>query len=545
MLRCCIRRKNVNNNSVENVLRSSTSLQFSSIRGTSFEESLRITDVESLQEARKAGLQVFEKKHFKIGKKVGMGASKAHLLVRKTDNRKFVGKMLQEDRCWILINEASIMSKVSKMCANIVDVEGIIMNPKCLVLPYYENGDLGTALFRDNEEVRKGEVSKFPFLQRLRYIRDTCKAVSILHTNSICHRDLAMRNLLLSDNMEHVLLSDFTLSRVVKGTVNSQITFTREVPIFSAPETFERKHPVLQGRESDGYNYSIKSDIWGLGNTMFEIITKKKFERPHYQEYLPTRLPSSSLPPEYLFNRGMDLWFAIRRCWNIELSKRPQSWEVLRDISQLIENPIAAKTRDVYYSRYPSIQRNTSRMSLSHFDPPRRFSTTEFMTERSSKIEFSEMFSELNMKSLSELNMKSHHAYTNTERSDSISNPNFNTNMVYKCKYFSDPGVISSAYLEHFFRDNLKLTAHSINSEFSTIHHKADFPSKSTPYCKPIVTPLDSNVTNIAYCKDRHFFKPNTEDIKQAEAISTHCLGDFHQSADTDDDGSMSCGEAL
>jgi len=353
--------------------------------------------VESIRSTK--SLRIFERQDFIIDKEVGQGSSSSVcLLVRVTDKRKFAGKMLKQGSCWSLINEASVMKQFSKLCANIACVEGIIVNPKCLVLQYYKNGDLGTALMRDNEKVDSGSTSEFPFLKRLRYIRDACKAVSFLHKARVCHRDLAMRNLLLSDDMEHVLLSDFTLSRVVQDVLNSQITFTANLPTFSAPETFLSGKLDSPTQNRRGWLYSLKSDIYALGMTMFEVITKKHFLRPtHHKHCLPTELPKDSLPPKHLFNRALDLWFAIRRCWNTEIEKRPMSWELLDNITELLRNPITSDTSGLYYDRYSpksSLKSSlTANATNSNHSAPLRLSMGS-ITTRSSDMDFSEIDNE-------------------------------------------------------------------------------------------------------------------------------------------------------
>jgi len=446
--------------------------------------------VESIRS--QTGLQIFELQDFIIEKEVGKGSnSNVCLFVRTTDKRKFAGKMLKQGSYWSLINEASIMKEVSKLCTNIACLEGITVNPKCLVLQYYKNGDLGTALMRDNEKVDRGSTSEFPFLKRLSYIRDVCNAVSFLQKSYVCHRDLAMRNLLLSDDKEHVLLTDFTLSRVVEGFFNKQITFTDSLPKLAPPETFQSGKIDSATKDDGGWLYSLKSDIYGLGMTMFEVMTKKQFLRPmHHQSYLPTELPRHILPPKHLFNRAWDLWFVIRRCWNTEIQKRPWSWEVLDNIRELLKNPVTSNTSRVYYNRYSPKSSLALNSTHSNYSAPVRWSMGSTTT-----VSLDMDFSEIGMEPLAR-------PYLSLDGARNSVSRNKNTNFNLETNVSMEDTTLSISYGRH------------------VSHLRMDRASRSFPYCDPLPNVMTrSSVTNIGYCKDRHFF-----DEKDIEMINQEAL---------------------
>merc|ERR1719317_660788 len=101
------------------------------------------------------------------------------------------------------------------------------MEPKILLLEYYFNGSLDNALLKDFEKHGGDEGAEFPILRRLAFIVQLCKAVSHLEKHNIAHRDLASRNLLLSDERQRVVLCDFSLARRI-DLVDSEknVTFT-------------------------------------------------------------------------------------------------------------------------------------------------------------------------------------------------------------------------------------------------------------------------------------------------------------------------------
>jgi len=295
-------------------------------------------------------LEILEIDDFVMEKSVGSGASSdVYLLSRKKDGEKFAGKFVNpEIGTKEFTNEATILKSVSSKCASIVNLIGIITTPKCLVLEFFRNGNLYEALQEDSVNVATGKRTEYPFLCRLSYILDLCSAVNELHRANICHRDIAMRNLLLSDDKKHIVLTDFSMSRILNSAFKEQSTLSPLVPTKSPPETFRIKISEL-GLENCQRWYSLKSDIWGLGATMFEIIDKKELR----DIKMPSRFPTERLPSKKDFNRVQDLWILILRCWNEKPEDRPHSWDVLESIGKLVANPLNVKNEYHGYIRSP------------------------------------------------------------------------------------------------------------------------------------------------------------------------------------------------
>jgi len=299
---------------------------------------------------RGAELKILEMDDFTPKGSLGSGtSSNVCLLLRNKDKQKFAGKMFNGDiGIREFVKEATIMNKCSKACPTIINLVGIITAPKCLVLEYCVNSSLDNALRDDYENVKRGFKTEFPFFRRLRYILDMCKAVNILHHENICHRDIAMRNLLLSDDKKNIMLADFSLSREIDATLKSQSTLTSLVPVDSAPETIRIDSSSTLGRKTFERYYSFKSDIWSMGITMYEIIDNEMGAVIDMQQ-LPSGFPASCMPSENVFNRMQDLWALISRCWYDKPEKRPQSWEVQERIENLIDNPLITGNENEEY----------------------------------------------------------------------------------------------------------------------------------------------------------------------------------------------------
>jgi len=300
-------------------------------------------------------------KDFLIKELVGKGSiSEVFLLERKTDKQKFAGKFFKVNVCTQeFIRETEIMKSCSVSCPSIVRMAGIFTTPMCLIMDYYVNGSLSDALLEDRKNVDLGKQTEYPFLRRLGFILDMCRAVTELHQKNICHRDIATRNLLLSDDKQHVLLADFSLSRVVASPYQKQSTLTAIVPTESAPETFGQ-NIKSSGGKSDGRVYSLKSDIWSMGITMYEIIDKALCRGQNWKN-LPSQLPKKCKPSKKVFDRIEDLWILILRCWRQRPEERPQSWDLEDRMQKLIDNPMNADIeQDCYITRFSDEKTNSA-----------------------------------------------------------------------------------------------------------------------------------------------------------------------------------------
>ncbi len=87
-------------------------------------------------------------------------------------------------------------------------------------------------------------------------------AVQYLHTNHIIHKDIKLKNILITDDRSgepHISLCDFGLSALLQD--QSSLCFkTAGTPLYMSPE-------VLAGL---GHNYAV--DLWGLGVVLYALL---------------------------------------------------------------------------------------------------------------------------------------------------------------------------------------------------------------------------------------------------------------------------------
>jgi len=507
---------------------------------------------------RGINLDIFKMDDFSTSRGLGSGAfSEVCILIRKKDQRKFAGKFLKGEMLTKeFINEASIMKSCSTGCTGIVNVVGIITTPKCLVLDYYVNGSLDVAFLQDNASTERGNETEFPFLRRLGYILDMCHAVEVLHQKNICHRDIALRNLLLSNDKEHILLSDFSLSRTLNSAIERQSTLTAIVPAKSAPETFKNSTTSTPWIEKSERFYSLKTDIWSLGIVMFEIIDMELIHVDQSQP-LPSGFPTKRLPSNKIFNRIEELWIQIISCWNENPERRPQSWEVHERIEMLSQNPLNIRTENEGYKTCYS-DKPSPNIGYHYKDPNKKscylylgaytnltpmsrvsvgeaeFSCSSMLESPSGSIlaepESPDGIDLLIAKDLIDKFSKEHKLtiQVNSDKSSSINHRRFKLNM-------SGDGNVSRNLIKRsslnsserkmcgqsivncqgtdgrrFINLGSLSTMGSCLSLYSptlTSLEEASVISERLQYCSPLSASFRTSVTDIRYCGDRHFFQ--------------------------------------
>jgi len=118
-----------------------------------------------------------------------------------------------------------------------------------IVMEYVQGGDLETVL--SMETVNLG--------QRLRWMRQIAEGLAHAHQQGFVHRDLKLRNILLSRN-GNVKIGDFGLAKAV-GTETKTITKGLGTPGYISPEQIEN-------RTTD-----FRSDVYSLGVMYYQMLT--------------------------------------------------------------------------------------------------------------------------------------------------------------------------------------------------------------------------------------------------------------------------------
>ncbi|CAI2347970.1 unnamed protein product [Caenorhabditis sp. 36 PRJEB53466] len=155
-----------------------------------------------------------------------------------------------------MISEAEVMSQLRH--ANITSFFGMAADrmPVLLVIEFCQGGNLEGHLRKNGSIITHGE--------RMLYLVDASAGLRYIHAMSITHRDLAVRNCLISVN-GFVKLSDFGMGLKIRrhNMTGSSETGDNCPARWMAPELIF-KHPT---------KFSKQSDIWSLGIASFEVFT--------------------------------------------------------------------------------------------------------------------------------------------------------------------------------------------------------------------------------------------------------------------------------
>ena len=168
----------------------------------------------------------------------------------------------------------------------------------------------------DMEYISNHEVSEIWPIQ--------CITLNVSENIQILHRDLATRNVLMSE-VDNIKLCDFGLARKGKR-IHSTSAFEKSLK-WAAIES------VLRG------NYTTKSDVWSFGVCVWEIFSfgndpHKDIDNKKYRKIMQDKILLLEKPTEY--NMCDDRIFELMKlCWQEEAELRPSFAQLVKIFSDL------------------------------------------------------------------------------------------------------------------------------------------------------------------------------------------------------------------
>ncbi|XP_014490139.1 mitogen-activated protein kinase kinase kinase 1 [Vigna radiata var. radiata] len=197
------------------------------------------------------------------------------------------------------------------------------------IVRYYGSDKDKSKLYIFLELMSKGSLASLYQKYRLNdsqvsaYTRQILCGLKYLHDHNVVHRDIKCANILV-DVSGAVKLADFGLA---KATKFNDVRSSKGSPYWMAPE-------VVNLRDQGGYG--LAADIWSLGCTVLEMLTRQ----PPYSDLEGMqalfRIGKGELPsiPDYLSKDAQDF---IRECLQINPNKRPTA-------AQLLDHPFLRRT---------------------------------------------------------------------------------------------------------------------------------------------------------------------------------------------------------
>ena len=101
----------------------------------------------------------------------------------------------------------------------------------------------------------------------IKMIKEIANGLKFLHQNNIIHRDISLDNIMIDDENNNIKITDFGISKIIDLSEKQKNSIVGK-PIFVAPEIFN----AHKNNERFAI-YDTKNDIFGLGVTMFCLMT--------------------------------------------------------------------------------------------------------------------------------------------------------------------------------------------------------------------------------------------------------------------------------
>ncbi|XP_019627916.1 PREDICTED: uncharacterized protein LOC109472572 [Branchiostoma belcheri] len=215
---------------------------------------------------------------------------------------------------------------------NVVKFYGVVTksDPQYIIVEYASNEELRRYLWSLREQCKITGDRKL--LERLGFASDVACGLSELARLKIVHRDIAARNVVISDR-KVAKIADFGLSRDVY--VSSAYKRTEQG---GEEELLPLKWMAVESLR-DGV-YTCESDVWSYGVLLWEITSFGEDPRyaggpMHPDVCTLLELLKKGVRLQQPENCPLPVYRIIRSCWIVDPSKRPKPEELLRKIDLL------------------------------------------------------------------------------------------------------------------------------------------------------------------------------------------------------------------
>ncbi|KAL4641274.1 tyrosine-protein kinase Mer [Arapaima gigas] len=284
-----------------------------------------------------------------IGKVLGEGefgsVVEGHLKLQDGTSEKVAVKTMKLDNfsqkeIEEFLNEAACMKDFHH--PNVIRLLGVCLDmssshfPKPMViLPFMKYGDLHSFLLRS----RIGDSQQYlPTQTLLKFMIDIALGMEYLSSKNFLHRDLAARNCMLRDDMT-ACVADFGLSKkIYSGDYYRQGRIAKMPVKWIAVESLADRV------------FTVKSDVWAFGVTMWEIASRGMTPYPGIQnhEIYDYLLEGHRLKqPADCLDELYNIMFS---CWRTDPQDRPLFTELRIRLEKLAEKlPDANSKEDIIY----------------------------------------------------------------------------------------------------------------------------------------------------------------------------------------------------
>ncbi|GMI90897.1 MAPK/ERK kinase kinase 1 [Hibiscus trionum] len=255
---------------------------------------------------------------------------KGELLGRGSFGSVFEG--ISDDGFFFAVKEVSLLDQGSQGKQSIIQLEHEIALLSQFehenIVQYYGTDKDDSKLYIFLELVTKGSLLNLYQRYHLRdsqvsaYTRQILHGLRYLHDRNVVHRDVKCANILV-DASGSVKLADFGLA---KATKLNDVKSCKGTAFWMAPEVVNQK----------GHGYGLPADIWSLGCTVLEMLTR---QIPyHYLECMQALFRiGRGQPPAVPDSLSKDARDFILKCLQVNPDARPTA-------AVLLQHPFVKRT---------------------------------------------------------------------------------------------------------------------------------------------------------------------------------------------------------
>ncbi len=188
-----------------------------------------------------------------------------------------------------------------------------------IAMDYFDSENLKTRVMRGDQVIKSRFIKIFATI---------CEALQFLHENKVVHKDIKPENILVNDEGETRLI-DFSLA-VKQDFMSKLFGSGRKVqgtPLYMSPEQIRNKA------------LDVRSDIYSLGCTVYEVLTRRPPHMAQSQEQLLLKhLKENPSPPSQKDkNIPEDINIMVMKMLHKNPDKRPQTPAEILDLLHTYE----------------------------------------------------------------------------------------------------------------------------------------------------------------------------------------------------------------
>ncbi|XP_046849314.1 angiopoietin-1 receptor-like isoform X2 [Xenia sp. Carnegie-2017] len=201
--------------------------------------------------------------------------------------------------------------------------------PIMLVMEYCKNGNLkdfliNSQMYPDSDESYTNIYSKLTERQLLTFAVEICKGMIYLDEQKVVHRDIASRNILLTEKLVPKI-SDFGLARKLDVTRHYIVNKNKMLPV-----KWMSIESLLYGR------FTSESERWSYGILLWEICTQAQepysdLSPYHIVDYL-VEGNRMACPPHC----NQEIYSLMSDCWSHDPENRPSFSEIYRSLNEML-----------------------------------------------------------------------------------------------------------------------------------------------------------------------------------------------------------------